>query len=112
VPKPDVRVHTIAIDRRPAAACCSAVAAGPAGQVELLPRGAVRVQRHPGAKVSQLAKGFRYVTKAASGRRRAGRVLKPAFVADLIDPRGRLNGLQVLVWTVFDAEAEILGRLL
>lgn len=80
-------------------------------------------------KLSQIAKGFRYV-KGSDGVKRAepknpamGSVrgamprwepvhsLKPPFVANLIHQEAGL-GLQVLVWTVFDAESQILADLL
>jgi hypothetical protein len=62
-------------------------------------------------KLSQIAKGFVYETTEA--KRTAVRInsLKPAFVADLarVDAAKRL---QVLIWTVFDAESEIIAELL
>lgn len=61
------------------------------------------------AKLSQIAKGFRYVKKKNSGSRRVDRVpgLKPAFVARLIREEVAA-GLQALVWTEFDAESELI----
>lgn len=57
------------------------------------------------SKLSQLAKGFLY---GAGGTVRYPS-LKPAVVADLV--RGDVaDGLQVLVWTVFDEESAILQR--
>ncbi|MBC7773447.1 MAG: hypothetical protein H7210_13200, partial [Pyrinomonadaceae bacterium] len=65
-------------------------------------------------RLSQAAKGFQYV-KGAKRTIRTVDSLKPRYVADLIageaaDGKGR--GLQVLVWTVYNEETEILGRLL
>jgi superfamily II DNA or RNA helicase len=59
------------------------------------------------AKLSQVAKGFRYVRK--TGKQTVVRVPshKPKAVADLV--RQEVSaGAQVLVWTVFDAETDIL----
>lgn len=60
------------------------------------------------SKLSQIAKGFRYVGK---GERTAERIdsLKPGFVADLV-ANDAGDGLQVLVWTMFNAETDILGE--
>lgn len=61
------------------------------------------------SKLSQIAKGFRYL-KEGNGRR-ADPVpsLKPAEAARIVRDEAKA-GLQVLVWTVFDAETEILAR--
>ncbi len=59
------------------------------------------------SRYSQLAKGFLYrgeKTLRVSSR-------KPGFVVDLIQEDAR-EGLQVLVWTVFDEESVILGEIL
>jgi hypothetical protein len=55
------------------------------------------------SKLSQLAKGFLY------GKQGTARIesAKPAFVADLVRA-DVAEGLQVLVWTVFDEEAALL----
>jgi superfamily II DNA or RNA helicase len=62
-------------------------------------------------KLSQVAKGFVYEKDAeGDSKRRFVRHIaseKPAFVADLIRQEV-VAGLQVLVWTVFDAESEII----
>ena len=57
-------------------------------------------------KLSQVAKGFRY-HKGGTGKYDLIDSRKPAFVADLIKSEIKA-GHQVLVWTVFDAESEIL----
>jgi superfamily II DNA or RNA helicase len=56
-------------------------------------------------KFSQIAKGFVY------DKNKALRVasLKPGYIADLI-LKERERGLQVLVWTVFDEESDILAE--
>lgn len=61
------------------------------------------------SRLAQLAKGFLYDN--ASGRRQAVRVesRKPAFVADLVRA-DVADGLQSLVWTVFDEESAILQQ--
>lgn len=59
------------------------------------------------AEASQAAKGFRYL-KGGSGSYREIESRKPAFVADLIRQEVAA-GRQVLVWTLFDAETEILA---
>lgn len=63
-----------------------------------------------GTKLSQVAKGFVY-SKGPSGRRAITPIdsRKPAFVADLIR-KEVAAGLQVLVWTVFDEEGQIISR--
>jgi len=76
--------------------------------------------------LSQIAKGFMYTRPPSSKKKKkgGGEILKlhegdyrrvesskPAFVADLVRDEAS-NGAQVLVWTVFDAECEILSELL
>jgi hypothetical protein len=61
-------------------------------------------------EASQAAKGFRYLKKG-SGKYERIASLKPAFVAELVREE-MAAGRQVLVWTLFDAEAEILTELL
>ena len=58
-------------------------------------------------KLSQIAKGFQY--QLVKGKKHASLVdsHKPDFVADLIR-NDAADGLQVLAWTVFDAESDIL----
>jgi hypothetical protein len=58
-------------------------------------------------KLGQIAKGFLYET---TENKRSSIMIdsnKPAFIADLVRQD---KDLQVLVWTVFDAETEILAR--
>jgi SNF2 family DNA or RNA helicase len=64
------------------------------------------------AKLSQIARGFRYV-KDASGKKTRELIesVKPGYIADLVRSEVR-SGHQVLVWTIFDAESDlILDRL-
>ena len=56
------------------------------------------------AKLSQIAKGFIY-NRDPNGRISKVNSLKPSFVAELVK-REVADGLQVLVWTVFDAESD------
>lgn len=83
--------------------------------------GSLLVTREPNAiervKLAQIARGFIY-RKDASGReqtdlRYAERIPadKPSFVADLIRQEVA-DGHQVLCWTTFDEESEILSELL
>lgn len=120
VPKPQTVVHEIAPTPEQKE-WLTRLSADATGQLSLFDRlDTNAIQR---AKLSQVAKGFIYrhkVTKRGVERRqydkgRGGRLveripsLKPGFVADLVR-RDASEGLQVLVWTVFDAEAEILAE--
>jgi hypothetical protein len=122
VPRPETIVHEIAItpEQREQLALLSSE---PNGQLSMFDRNDTNaIQR---GRLSQVAKGFRY-RKKVTGRGvehaqfmkgRKGRMVeripshKPGFVADLIRSEAAA-GLQVLVWTVFDAEGEILADLL
>lgn len=61
------------------------------------------------AKLSQIAKGFVYL----DGKQKIHRIdsAKPAFIANLIKKEVS-GGLQVLVWTIFDEESEIISEIL
>jgi hypothetical protein len=63
-------------------------------------------------RLSQAAKGFQY--SRVAGRRRVTAVesAKPAKVAELVTEEAAGRGLQVLVWTEFDRETEIVRGLL
>lgn len=61
------------------------------------------------SKLSQVAKGFRYTKGEAAGKYRRIASAKPAFVADLGAAEVR-DGLQVLIWTVFDAESDLIAE--
>lgn len=58
-------------------------------------------------KMSQVAKGFRYLKGESAGKYRRIASLKPAAIADLVTEEMNA-GLQGIIWTVFDAEAELL----
>lgn len=58
-------------------------------------------------KLSQVAKGFVYTKGAAAGKFNRIDSRKPAYVARLIQQEAAA-GHQVLVWTVFDAESELI----
>jgi hypothetical protein len=60
------------------------------------------------SKLSQIAKGFLYETTETKRKTILIESKKPAFVADLVRA-DVADGLQTLVWTVFDAESEILS---
>lgn len=83
--------------------------ADPSGQLTLLApeQGRNFVQAN---RLSQVAKGFRYL-KAQKGKYERIDSRKPGFVADLIASEVA-GGHQVLVWTVFDAEAELTSEAL
>lgn len=72
------------------------------GQMSLLPTQPQGIVGR--SKLSQIAKGFVYEKDGTATRIPSN---KPAFVADLIR-REAAQGLQVLVWTVFDEESEII----
>ena len=59
-------------------------------------------------KLSQIAKGFVYL-KGQQGKCRPINSRKPAKVAEIAQ-ESLANGLQVLIWTLFDAESEILAQ--
>jgi len=63
------------------------------------------------AKLSQTAKGFRYLKGEAAKKYERIPSRKPEFVANLIREEVA-SGHQVLVWTVFNAESKILAELL
>jgi hypothetical protein len=117
IPVPTVIVHEIGMtaDQRIA---LQQLSADPSGQKTLFQaRDINTIQR---AKLSQVAKGFVY-RKGARAADESGRKLKdgrdvvridsrkPGFVADLISSEVS-SGLQVLCWTVFDAESRILAE--
>ena len=61
------------------------------------------------SKMSQIAKGFVYL----DGKKKIQRIdsVKPEFVANLIHEEVKRD-LQVLVWTIFDEETEIISEIL
>lgn len=104
VPTPVVFQHTIEAtdDQRRHIAAATIDKGG--GMDLFVHRDTNAIQR---GRLSQVAKGFRY--RKAAGGRTFDRIAshKPGFVADLIR-KEVASGLQVLVWTVFDAETQIL----
>lgn len=62
------------------------------------------------AKLSQLAKGFQYEGKGAGRGARRVQSSKPARVADIAAGEAGA-GRQVLIWTTYDEEGEILSEL-
>lgn len=105
VPAPIVLKHEIAPTEEQVAEMRIVCTAG--GQIMLMDTHAVNaIQR---LKLSQVAKGFRYLKGEQHGKWRAISSYKPPAVARLIESESRQLGLQVLVWTVFDAESTILA---
>jgi hypothetical protein len=107
VPEPETFVHELEPTEQQLARHRLLTADASTGQMDLL--GGDDTNAIQRAKLSQLAKGFVY----RKGGRAAGydRVPspKPLFVARLVASEVDA-GLQVLVWTVFDAESAILSE--
>lgn len=106
IPEPIVFTHDI----RPTSSQIAAMqklCGDASGQLNLLEsKAANAIQR---SKLSQIAKGFRYIKGESHGKYKLIPSHKPAVVADLIEQEVR-SGLQVLVWTVFDAESDIIAE--
>lgn len=62
-------------------------------------------------KLAQIARGFVYETEDDERATRRIPSKKPKFVAELARSEAE-NGMQVLIWTAFDAETEIIAKLL
>ena len=106
VPAPEIKVHRLALSDEQRRAMGVHVTDN-SGQRSLFPTNATNaVQRN---KLSQLAKGFAYTKSESDGKFRRIHSCKPQFIADGIVAEVR-EGLQVLVWTVFDAESTILSE--
>lgn len=113
VPQPIVKLHELSMTPEQVIAL-QRMSRDDSGQMSLFQKSDVNtIQR---AKMSQVAKGFRYAkVKKADGAKTDGRRIeripsvKPGFVADLAASESR-DGLQVLIWTVFDAESDILAE--
>lgn len=106
IPRPEIIRHRILMtdEQRASLQAYQRESSGQLGLFDHSDRNAI--QR---SKTSQIAKGFVYVKGEAAGRLRRIDSQKPAFVADLI--RGEADrGLQTLVWTVFDAESELIAE--
>ncbi|WP_321377018.1 DEAD/DEAH box helicase [Trichococcus shcherbakoviae] len=106
VPKPIVKV--VDIDPTPEQIkAMQRLCPDASGQMNLIESGSVNaIQRN---KLSQIAKGFRYIKGESHGKYRLIPSRKPDYVADLIARELRL-GLQVLVWTTFDAESDLIAQ--
>ena len=79
------------------------------GQLSLFVNKGKKITMVERSKFSQLAKGFSYDKHGKNPKEIASN--KPAFIVDLIK-RGVASGSQVLVWTVFNEECEVLKKLL
>jgi hypothetical protein len=105
-PAPDPKIIKERIDPTPEQLAAAQIYnTDNAGQISLF---ATQAQGIVGrSKLSQIAKGFVY--EKVRGKQTVKRIdsLKPSFVADLIVSEAEL-GHQVLVWTVFDEESEII----
>lgn len=107
VPPPDYVLHPVdpTAEQRQEAAL---VTAGPTGQMTLV--SAIETNSIQRAKLAQVAQGFRYAKGPTAATRTVRRIpsAKPAAVAAIV--RAELAaGRQVLVWTVFDAETQIVA---
>lgn len=109
VPPPEYVTHEIEPTDEQREAARVAAADQATGQMDLFGSGTISaIQR---MKLSQMAKGFRYVK--ADGKRAVERIpsYKPTAVARIVAAE-RDRGAQVIVWTEFDAESAILSTLL
>lgn len=106
-PEPTLHVHEIKTTEEQRA-FASKFTGEPNGQLSFVQTNDTNaIQR---AKLSQAAKGFRYL-KGQNGKAERIPSLKPAFVAQIVRQEAAA-GLQVLVWCVFNEEARILADLL
>lgn len=99
LPAPDFRRYNLAVTPEQRAAVSHVP--DDDGQIQMFAAPKVGITQR--SKWSQIAKGFIY----ADGRTERIDSVKPGFVADLVR-QDVSDGLQVLVWTVFDAESEII----
>jgi hypothetical protein len=105
IPEPEVLLHEIDSTEAQRAAL-SKLSIDRNGQLGLF--ASKETNTFQRGKLSQIAKGFRY-RKGSSGRSvELIESRKPAFIADLVAGEVAAD-LQVLVWTVFDAESDILA---
>lgn len=105
VPDPEILVHRLPLGDEQRQAMGIHVTDA-AGQRSLFPVNATNaIQRN---KLAQIAKGFAYL-KGENGKFRRIVSAKPAFIAKGVKKEVK-EGLQVLVWTVFDAESVILSE--
>lgn len=107
-PEPEIIKHEIQITQAQADAA-RAYNTTQTGQLALFasaPQGVVGR-----SKLSQIAKGFVYDGKENNRRALSVESRKPEYVRNLIKQELGL-GLQILVWTVFDEETEVISNLL
>ena len=107
VPEPVVRVHKIEMTPEQAGQRAEMICGDPSMVIRDDECATNAIQR---LKLSQLAKGFRYRTGEA-GKYDRVQSRKPDFVSELIQDEAK-KGHQVLVWTSFDAESELLAEAL
>lgn len=107
VPEPKIHVHKIALTDEQEAAR-KAILTGPDGQTRLLGDEDVDTNAIARLKLSQVAKGFRYL-KGSKGAFDCIASHKPGFVARLALTEAE-RGKQVLIWTSFDAESTLLAE--
>jgi hypothetical protein len=104
-PKPTVIVHDIAMTEAQRTAL-EKLSASQHGQKSLADnRSTNTIQR---SKLSQIAKGFRYLKSESSKKFERIESLKPGFIAKLAADEV-YSGLQTLVWTIFNAESDLLS---
>lgn len=102
LPAPDFRRYELSMTQEQRAA----VAHMPDfdGQLQMFAAPKIGITQR--SKWGQIAKGFVYTGGGKSERVNS---LKPGFVADLVR-QDLADGLQILVWTVFDEESAIIGE--
>lgn len=109
LPRPVIREHRIQATPEQRKAVRSIP--DPAGQLPMFGTGdSARVAMPDRIRQSQMARGFVYEGAAKRVRRIDSR--KPQMVADLVIREATVYRRQVLVWTVFDAESDIIADLL
>jgi hypothetical protein len=118
VPPPEYRVVEIPATEEQLDEIPAAIASASAtGQLTLVADASETnaIQR---LKLSEIAKGFKYVAPAGGAKSKKGKAKpkveripsnKPAAVAEIVRQEAVTAGAQVLVWTVFDEETKILG---
>lgn len=104
VPEPTYHVHQIGMTTEQADALREVTVDAETGQGTLIIEKELNaIQR---MKLSQIAKGFRYI-KGSNGKFNRIKSNKPGTTANIIRKEVEA-GHQVLVWTVFDAESQLL----
>lgn len=109
VPAPDYRVIEVPATAEQIDMARVVTADSRTGQMSLIPCDESNaIQR---LKLAQLAKGFRYITRGKTRSAERVKSNKPTIVAGIVREEVE-GGAQVLVWTVFEEESEILAALL